>query len=875
MRGPSRPRPLGSTYRLQLNGTGFVGARRLVGYLHALGIETLYVSPILAAVPGSTHGYDVIDPTRLDPTLGTPSDFEDLLAELDAHGMRLLIDIVPNHMAAHPANRWWWDTLGHGLGARSAGFFDIDWARHGGKVLLANLSVPLGNLIEAHPGEVALDLDDLVLSVGAQRYPLDPASLVGDPGLDEVGALLRRQHYRLAYWRLGRFEGNYRRFFDVDGLVGVRMEDPTVYDATHRYLLALARDGRVAGLRVDHVDGLADPTGYLARLRADVDSGRAEPAALVIEKILGVRESLRSDWPVDGTTGYEFANLATGLFVDHHGAAAIEAFSRRFSGQDVDFAQIELEAKRYVLAELFPGQLDRLTALARRALDEHQPGHDLSIRDLELALGELTASMDVYRTYLRGGRATGADRSRLGSAAARAGEHLAGESGRALEALVDVLLAGGVDSPLAGDVDSRDFGCGAAPGEPVDARVEFALGWQQLTGAVAAKGTEDTACYRFAGLLCAAEVGGTPGAPSVGVDQLHRALASRQRRSPGALNAGSTHDTKRSADVRARLAVLSEIPEEWERLVMRWHRRFRSGIDAAGGPDPTDELFCYQSMVGVWPLSAGRPPSQLKGRVQAAAGKAAREAKRSTNWIDPDQRYERALASFVHRLFADDPLVDELDRLLRRIGPAGATNSLAMVALAVTAPGVPDIYQGTELWECSLMDPDNRRPVDFDERARALLAPTHLGSPGHLPTAEAMRLMTGWKDGRVKLHVTAALLATRRASPDLFSSGRDVPLEAQGPHREQVVAFARRNREAWAITVIPRGVLSIAGPGRFPLGPAVWGATAVKLPEEAPVDYVDVLTGARLSAQRRRLRVGEVLGALPVSVLRSGGTASG
>jgi (1->4)-alpha-D-glucan 1-alpha-D-glucosylmutase len=798
LRGPSRPRPLGSTYRLQLNGLGFVGAQGLVGYLSALGIETLYASPVLAAVPGSTHGYDVVDPTRLDPDLGTPDDFEALLAELAAYGMRLLVDIVPNHMATHPANRWWWDTLGHGRSARSAEFFDIDWDRHAGKVLLSTLSVPLRELIDARPTGVAVDRDRLELSVGTQRYPLDPASVTGDPALERAEDVLARQHYRLAFWRLGPVEGNYRRFFDIDGLVGLRMEDRNVYEDTHRYLLALAADERVAGLRVDHVDGLSDPAGYLARLRADLDAGRSEPASVVIEKILGPGEALPPDWPVEGTTGYEFANLATGLFVDRVGAAAIESFGRRFSGQDLDFDQVELEAKRTVLAELFPGQLDRLTTLARRAL----------------------------------------------------------------EALVALLVG-------------QPSGVGVGPGDPVEARVELALRFQQLTGAVAAKGTEDTACYRFAGLLCGAEVGGSPGAPAVQADQFHRALESRQSRNPGALNAGSTHDTKRSADVRARLAVLSEIPEEWERLVTRWHRRYRDSIEAAGGPDPIDELFCYQSLVGVWPVEGGRPPDDLRGRVQVATRKAAREAKRSTSWTDPDQRYEQALAAFVDRLFADDPLVAELGRLLRRIGPAGATNSLAMVTLGVTAPGVPDIYQGTELWQFSLMDPDNRRPVDFEERARALRSLAELAPSGQLDAAGARKLITDWKDGRVKLHVTTALLGLRRASPSLFSSGLYLPLETSGPQRDRVVAFARRHREAWAVAIVPRRVLASTGPGRFPLGASVWGSTSIKLPDEAPVGYFDALTGAPVSAWRGRLKVAEILGALPVSVLRAGQLTKG
>jgi (1->4)-alpha-D-glucan 1-alpha-D-glucosylmutase len=685
--------------------------------------------------------------------------------------------------------------------------------------------------------------------------------VTGDAGLDEAEPLLERQHYRLAYWRVGRFEGNYRRFFDIDGLVGLRIEDSRIYERTHPFILDLAADRRVAGFRVDHVDGLADPSAYLARLRGDIDSGRPEPASLVVEKILGDGEGIPADWPVEGTTGYEFAHLSTAVFVDPAGAAAIEAFGADFSGEGRGFDQIDLDSKRFVLAELFPGQLDRLATLARRALDAHRPGHDLAIRDLRLALGELTASLDVYRTYLDRGPPSRSDRSRLGSATARAHQHLAGEARRALGALVELLV-----------VDER--GAGGARGAPIDPTAEFALRWQQLTGAVAAKGTEDTACYRFPGLISAAEVGGNPRAPSVDPEQLHRDLAIRSKRFPGGLNAGSTHDTKRSADVRARIAVLSEMPEEWGRLVARWHGRHRGSIEAAGGPDPGDEWFCYQSLVGLWPLTAAASLDELRGRLQRATLKAAREAKRSTSWFEPNEGYERALAAFVDGLFADDRLIADLGRLLRRIGPAGATNALAMGALAATAPGVPDIYQGSELWDVSLMDPDNRRPVDFEERARALSTLPNLASPRERGQAGVGALLAGWTDGRIKLHVTTTLLQMRRASPDLFSSGRYLPLEVDGPHRDRVVAFARRHRAGWAITVLPRLILSLAGPGRFPLGASLWAGTSIKLPERSPVDYTDVLTGSTRSASRGRLRLGELLGELPVSVLRSGGPGS-
>jgi len=842
----ARPaRPLGSTYRLQLNGVGFDGARRLVAYLDALGIETLYLSPVTAAAPGSPHGYDVVDPNRLDPVQGTEADFEALLAELDAHGMRLLLDVVPNHMATDPANEWWWDVLRLGPNSPHAPVFDIDWAAGDWRVVLSTLPAPLAAVLRT--GEVAVHPGRLLLSVEGQDFPLDPAS---SPGAgDDAAAVLAAQHYRLAYWRLGRFEGNYRRFFDIDGLVGVRLEDEAVYEATHRLALALARDPRVAGLRIDHIDGLADPTAYLRRLVDDVESGRGERPCVVVEKILGPGETLPPSWPIDGTTGYEFADLTTRLFVDPAGAAALDRLGAESTGDDRSFDELVAAARRGVVDALFPGQFDRLVGLAAAALTERVPGHDLARPDVAAALRALLAHLHVYRTYVGRGPADRADRARLAAAATAARPELGPEAARALDSLVAVVHGAG-SSPVSGP--------------RADARSPFISRLQQLSGAVAAKGVEDTACYGFHGLLASAEVGGDPGRPSLGVPDLHAALAARARLGSCGLNALSTHDTKRSADVRARLAVLSEAAPEWEALVRRWHRRHVVSLGGGTGPDPHDELFFYQSLFGVWPADGGAGP-ELTRRLRDTMRKAARESKRRTSWIDPDLRYERVLRRFVEAVLGDPRTRAELDRLVRRLGPAAATNSLAMTVLAATAPGVPDLYQGGELWDLSLVDPDSRRPVDFGARQAAL---AELAEEGGGPTgAEVAALLAAWPDGRVKLHVTSALLRLRRCRPELFARGAYLPLSVRGPGRDRLVAFARRRGPAWSVTVVPRLTMAATGPGRFALGTEGWGASTVVLPAGAPGAWRDVLSGSAVRARAGSVRVGDLLSTLPVAVL--------
>ena len=728
---------------------------------------------MLAAVPGSTHGYDVIDPDRLDPALGTPEEFEALLDELASHSMALLIDIVPNHMAAHPANRLWWETLREGETSSAARVFDIDWARHEGRVLVPTLSRPLAELAAA--SRVFIGDQGPELELDSQRFPLR-----ADDGSPE--ALVAKQHYRPAFWRLSSKEGNYRRFFNIDGLIGVRVEDPEVFVRTHRFVAELCRDDRVAGVRVDHIDGLTDPAGYAQRLR-DALAPRLARSTVLVEKILARDETLRSNWAVEGTTGYEFAEITGGLLVSEGGARSLAELGAELTGDSRSFHELSLEAKREVLARSFPAPLERLARLAFAALEIELPGHDLAVSDLREALAEMTVRLGVYRTYLDHRAPAPADRARIDAAIAAA--VLSPEAQRAARLVRQGLL-------------------GAS--RPNSLWLEVAQRWQQLTGAVMAKGVEDTATYRYSGLLAQAEVGCDPDHPQAGPAELWR-LARAHRRRPSSLNATSTHDSKRNEDARARLYALSESAGEWEILVRRWHRR--RAMSASSGPDVHDELVAYQTLACLWPLDGSRLQSAELQRAKDYAIKAAREAKRRSAWVDPDLDYEEELSSFIAGLVRDPRFGREMGLFLRRIGPAAVSNSLSLIVLKTMMPGVPDFYQGTELHEASLTDPDNRRPVDYELRRAVLDSLPPLDASPALKAAAAKALRREWSSGRLKMYTTRALLHLRRAEPLLFEKGSCQLLAVKGTRGEHLIALARRRGSRYVVALAPRLYLGV------------------------------------------------------------------
>ena len=779
-------------------------------------------------MPGSPHGYDIIDPTRFNPELGGADGFDALASDLKRRSMGLLLDTVPNHMVAGSQNAWWADVLEHGRDSEWAAFFDIDWSA-GGKVVLPVLGGPLAEVLAGDELQVESDGDRSWLRYHDRRFPL--RSGTDTSSLEDA---LSRQHYVLTHWREGVAKLNYRRFFDVNDLAGVRQEDEHVFNATHALVRQLLDKGSVSGLRIDHIDGLYDPAAYLQRL-ADI----APNAYLLVEKVLAGDEELPESWPVEGTTGYEFLNAANSLFVDPDGLEALRDAYVRFTGRSQSFAEVVFEAKRQVARELFPVELARLArdlgALAERLAP------DLGEDDLKDAIVATAAAFPVYRTYVAGLTVSQRDRDVVERALAAARGRISASA--AIDALGRVLL---LDVPEAQRT----------------AALDFVMRWQQFTGPLAAKGLEDTALYRYNVLVSMNEVGANPDGPRpMSIAVFHEFSGRRLARTPHALNATATHDTKRGEDVRARLNVLSELAGEWAERQRGWSEitsGLRLVVEGEIAPAPNDETLVYQTLVGAWPLDDRELP-EFRERLRAYVIKAAREAKEHTSWLDPNQEYERALTGFAEALFDSQPFLDAFLPFQRRIAELSVTNSLAQVVLKIASPGVPDVYQGTEFWDLSLVDPDNRRPVDFEKRARLLNELAQLE-----PSADFARgLLESWQDGRIKLYVTHRVLSFRRDNAALFSVGEYVPLEVTGEYADNVLAFARQDGDSWAIAAVPRLTAHL---GALLVGES-WGDTRIQVPLGAPAAWRNVLTNETLSTASGALSVASTFSCLPVALL--------
>ena len=897
-----------ATYRVQLNSSfTFADVKAIVPYLAELGISDLYTSPILKARKGSTHGYDIVDPTALNPELGSEEDFSALHDDLQRHEIGLLLDIVPNHMAASHENAWWVSVLENGPSSRFVHFFDIDWRQD--KILLPILGRPYGEALESGEIRLGYDTEGFYLTYYDHRLPLAPDSYsmilrecidslpeegvavelreliaadsevtnsrflkdtlwriyeqdarfraaldgaVQNITCDAFDALLGAQKYRLAYWRMASETINYRRFFDVTDLVGVRVENPEVFEARNRRTLELIAEGKVTGLRIDHIDGLHDPVAHMRKLQARLANGHDSPGTpevagalpraptparptanfyIVVEKILTGDERLPADFPVSGTTGYEFADALNALFVDSEGLQKLDLFYRSFTGESRSFADICYDKKKQVIQELFPGEMRSLGEhLAAVAMSDRN-ARDFAPGDLTAALTEVTACLKVYRAYVRDEPPSGADVCHIRDAVADARRRAATSIDRRLFVFLEYVLRADPPSYITDRDQWR----------------RFVMRWQQFTGRVMAKGVEDTAFYAYNRMLSLNEVGGDPGRNDFdGLGDLHRRNGLRAAEWPHTLNATSTHDTKRSEDARARIVVLSEMPELWARTVRRWSR-LNSTLRRDGIPHPNEELLLYQTLVGMWPLDEADLAS-VRPRLKAYLEKAAREAKVHTSWIAPNTPYEEALLGFADAVLSHDAFCREFVRFQKRIAFYGAVNALSQVVLKATSPGVPDFYQGSELWDFSLVDPDNRRPVDYARRA-ALLR--------RVKSAKTSTLLREWQDGRVKLFTTWKLLELRVRHAELFRDGAYEPLDA-GPH---VCAFVRRHGDEAVAVAVPRFVSRLTRPGRFPLG-EVWGTTALPLSGR----WRNAFTGDELAS----LALREVFERFPVAVLEKG-----
>jgi (1->4)-alpha-D-glucan 1-alpha-D-glucosylmutase len=749
-----------STYRLQLRpGFGFDDARAVVDYLHDLGVGAVYVSPILDATPGSTHGYDVTDPTRARPELGGEEGRQALASAVRDAGLGLVVDIVPNHMSVEvpSANPWWYRTLREGHGSPFAHHFDIDWSA--GRVLVPVLAD------DDAVAELTIDGDELVYF--DHRLPIAPGTGDGTP--QEVHD---RQHYQLVDWRRGNTELNYRRFFDITTLAAVTVERPEVFDDTHREVLRWVAAGDVTGLRIDHPDGLSDPGGYVTRLRE-----AAPDAWIVVEKILHPGEDLPASWPVEGTTGYDAMRETFGVLVDPAGEPTFTALADRL-GVRTDHAAVEEEARRMVTDKILVAEVRRIAAL----LD----GVDADTARAVVA--ETMIAFGVYRSYLPEVESTWTD----AIATARARRPDLDEAFVALDKQVRA-----------------------------DPMGELAVRIQQTSGMVVAKGTEDTTFYRCTRFAALNEVGGSPGLWGMGVEEFHRLAAARDAGRPATMTALTTHDTKRSEDTRARMAVLSEVAEEFAEAVTSWTER--CGID-----EPSLNLLAWQTLVGAWPISDERMGDYLI--------KAARESKLRTTWTEPDEEFERSVVAWPARVRAE--LGGEVEAFVRTIERPGWSNSLGQKLVQLTSPGVPDVYQGTELWDFSLVDPDNRRPVDFDVRREMLL---RIGE-GLMPDLDT--------SGATKLLVVHRALTLRRERPELFRGYR--ALNAEGAAADHLLAYARGEDLVVVATRLPAGLESIGG----------WGDTTLPVPEG---EWTDAITGAGVIGEQPLLSA--VLSRYPVALL--------
>jgi (1->4)-alpha-D-glucan 1-alpha-D-glucosylmutase len=963
-----------ATYRLQFHRDfRFDDARRIVGYLDALGISHCYASPILKARPGSAHGYDIIDHTSLNPELGGQADFDRLAGSLHQRGMGLLLDMVPNHMGVMGSdNKWWLDVLENGPASSYAHFFDIDWALQKdelrGKVLLPVLGDHYGNVLDN--GELRLVLDagrgELSVLYYEHRFPIDPREypqflghrqerllerLGGDhPHLLELQSLLtalanlparnagseitaernrdkeiHKQHfarlldddadiawyieenlavfnggrdhpegrellhklieaqaYRLSYWRVASDEINYRRFFDINELASLRMENEEVFAATHGKVLELIADGKVQGLRIDHPDGLYAPAQYFERLQEAVvtacclgDSGAPWdddrlPFYVLVEKILAPYERLPESWRVHGTTGYDFTNVCNGLFVDTSAEKTLEKCYSDFVRERVQLDELLYESKNLIMRVALSSELTVLANLLSRIAESDRHTCDFTLNGLREALREVVACMPVYRTYVGGEAPTSDDIRYIDWALALARKRSRAADLQIFDFLREVLLTR------------------IAEGKAQAYRqlvVSFAMKFQQYTAPVMAKGLEDTAFYSYNRLVSLNEVGGDPKRFGLTVGAFHRANQERARRWPHSMLSSSTHDSKRSEDVRARINVLSELGEDWRGHLRRWrvlNRRKKRNLEGQLAPSANDEYLLYQTLIGAWPLEPMDGPAHeiFVERIVAYMLKAIKEAKIHSSWINPDTDYEGAVTVFVRELIGNperSPFLSDFLPFQARVARLGMYNSLSQVLLKLAAPGAPDFYQGNELWDFSLVDPDNRRAVDFAHRQQML---EELQALDRLPkeayTVAVRNLFENWIDGRVKLYVIWRVLGLRRREPSLFRDGDYLPVNAVGSRSEHICSFARMHADRWVLVVAPRlfaGVSDAQDDG--PLPGSVWSDTWLELPAEFPERGIhNLLTAEPCSIHAREgiasLYMPELLAHFPVALLVGG-----
>ncbi len=907
-----------ATYRLQFRKEfGFRDAEAIAPYLARLGVSHVYASSYLKARPGSTHGYDITDHAALNPELGTEEDFSAMCAAFGANGLGQILDLVPNHMGVGGSdNAFWLDVLEWGPHSEHAGWFDIDWdpsRRYLHEKLLVpflgdqyGVELEAGNLkliFDAEAGTLAvwayethklpvcplhydriLGHDDagleklgdafsdlpswrpqvaaravvlkgmlaaLIRENDASRASLDAVLARINASAAELGAIIEEQFWRVASFHVAGDDINYRRFFNINDLAGIRMELPVVFEAAHARVRRMLEDGTLDGIRIDHIDGLLDPKEYLERLRACSE----RPFYLVVEKILARHEQLRPEWPVEGTTGYDFTNQVLGVLVDPSGEEAFTRFYQSFTNDQTPFRRIVHACKLRIMDNEMASELNVLGRDAGRVAQQNPKTADFTRNLLQRAIREVVAAFPVYRTYIdRDGKPSDTDRRDLDWAFTTARR-----AARDLPPSVFDFLYGLLSTDIVSEPHS---------GFSRHSVMRLAMKLQQYSGPVMAKGLEDTAFYRYNRFVALNEVGGEPEVFGISAAAFHRSNAQRAKTLPHAMLGTSTHDTKRGEDTRARLAVLSSMGEEWPRQVAGWSRMLRArrgDVEGTAPPDRNDEYLLYQLLIGSWPTEMLDPASVdadalgiYAERIRGALEKSMREAKLHSSWSAPDTAYEDAMQGFAADAL-DPQRATFLNAFLpfaERVARLGVDNSLAQLVLKLTVPGMPDIYQGSEMWDLSLVDPDNRRPVDYD-RCRRILVEIEQ-ELGEARRELVRRLYANWKDGAIKLAVTTILLDLRKHQPQLFADGGYEAIEIGGTHSEHAIGFARRCHGETLVVLVARFPAARDG--------VAWDATAIGLTDGR---LTDVLTGTVHDVERGTLPLARAFADLPAAVLTS------
>ena len=910
-----------STYRIQFHSEfNFNKAKEIVAYLADLGIGDLYASPIFKASQGSTHGYDVVDPTILNPELGTESDFNDLIAQIHQHQMGWVQDIVPNHMAYDSQNVWLMDVLENGRDSEFFDFFDIHWNQAyeemEGRILAPMLGDFYANALER--GEIKLDYHDknllidyfglklplriesyitfithklgvLAREIGRQHpdfikflgilYLLKniPEETKGKERLDQINfvksllwetytensnveqfiqnnlkefngevdrpesfdlldKLLNQQLYRLSFWKVGAEEINYRRFFTVNELISVKVEELKVFKKTHELISRLVAENKFLGVRIDHIDGLYDPAQYLTRLRETLGE-----AYITVEKILELNENLPPNWQIQGTSGYEFLNYVNGIFCYSKNRQEFSKIYSSFTGLNYNYENLVYEKKGLILEKNLAGDLENLVQILKRISSHTREGSDFTVYGLRKALFEVLVLFPVYRTYVDENGISETDRKYVKQtikAAKKKTPLLINE----LDFIQKVLL-----------LEYEDFRSKTQREE----WLHFVMRSQQLTGPLMAKGVEDTLLYVYNRLLSLNEVGGNPSHFGIELDLFHQFNRDKVANWQHGMNTTATHDTKRGEDVRARLNVLSEIPQEWSQQVNCW-REINQTYKQEGMPDTNDEYLLYQTLLGTYPFEENELvdfPDRIKDYIL----KAVREAKVYTAWLRPDEEYEQAFLNFIDRILENTDFQQQLRPWQQKIAEYGIYNSLSQVLIKNTAPGVPDLYQGAELWELSLVDPDNRRPVDYQKRREFLQDIKNQSSQNILQLIK--ELIATKENGKIKLFLTHQLLTARKKYSELFQNGDYQEIEVTGEHQDSIIAFSRNYGDKTIVAIAPRFLTGIIKPGQLPLGMQVWSDTSLKLTDK---DWHNLIDGQTIAGETA---VGKILQNFPVALL--------